>query len=127
MPRKDVRKKLRRATILYWALLIYIVAALVWWFITLAKQNADMQSLRTAQLKSIVDSTAMPRLYDVELQKINREHSKNQAKYIGEGSIFLLLILIGAGFVYQYVRRQFYMQQQQQSFMMAVTHVKQIC
>jgi len=122
MPRKDVRKKLRRATILYWALLIYIVAALVWWFITLAKQNADMQSLRTAQLKSIVDSTAMPRLYDVELQKINREHSKNQAKYIGEGSIFLLLILIGAGFVYQYVRRQFYMQQQQQSFMMAVTH-----
>jgi len=122
MPRKDVRKKLRRATILYWTLLIYIVAALVWWFITLAKQNADMKALKTAQLKGIVDNVATPVLYNSELQKINRDYKKNQAKYIGEGSIFLLLILIGAGFLYQYVRRQFYVQQQQQSFMMAVTH-----
>ena len=122
MPQKDVRKKLRRATILYWTLLIYIVAALVWWFITLARQNADMKSLKTAQLKSMVDSTATPVLFNTELQKIYRDYEKNEAKYIGEGSIFLLLILIGAGFVYQYVRRQFYVQQQQQSFMMAVTH-----
>ena len=34
----------------------------------------------------------------------------------------MLLICIGAVFVYRSVRRQFYMQQQQQNFMMAVTH-----
>ena len=33
-----------------------------------------------------------------------------------------LLILIGAAFVYRSIRRQFNLQQQQQNFMMAVTH-----
>jgi two-component system sensor histidine kinase CiaH len=122
MPKKDVRRKLRRATILYWTLLIYIVAALVWWFITLEKQNDMMKDLRVSQLRTIADSTTVPALYAAELQKIKREHRKNDAKYLGEGSIFLLLICVGAGLVYRYVRRQFYMQQQQQNFMMAVTH-----
>jgi two-component system sensor histidine kinase CiaH len=122
MPKKDVRRKLRRATILYWTLLIYIVAALVWWFITLEKQNDMMKDLRVSQLRTIADSTTVPALYASELQKIKRDHSKNDAKYLGEGSIFLLLICVGAGLVYRYVRRQFYMQQQQQNFMMAVTH-----
>ena len=50
------------------------------------------------------------------------EHKRNKTKYLGEGSIFFLLILVGAAFVYRSVRRQFKMQQQQQNFMMAVTH-----
>jgi signal transduction histidine kinase len=122
MPKKDVRRKLRRATILYWTLLIYIMVALVWWFITLEKQNDEMRDLRINQLNSTVDSIAIPVLYNAELQKITRDYKKNKAKYIGEGSIFLLVICIGAVFVYRSVRRQFYVQQQQQNFMMAVTH-----
>ncbi|HEY4208635.1 MAG TPA: ATP-binding protein, partial [Puia sp.] len=43
-------------------------------------------------------------------------------QYIGEGSTFLLLILVGALFVYREVRRQIRLQLQQQNFMMAVTH-----
>lgn len=122
MPQKDVRRKLRRATILYWTLLTYIVAALVWWFITLEKQNDKMRDLKTQQLSTVIDSVTMPGLYSAELRKIHIDHEKNQGKYVGEGSIFLLLICVGAGMVYRYVRRQFYVQQQQQSFMMAVTH-----
>jgi two-component system sensor histidine kinase CiaH len=116
------RKRLRRATILYWTLLIYIVAALVWWFISLEKQNDEMKELEINQLKTSVDTLAEPALYTAEIYKINTEHQRNSTKYLGEGSIFLLLICIGAAFVYRSVRRQFYMQQQQQNFMMAVTH-----
>lgn len=116
------RKKLRRATILYWTLLIYIVAALVWWFITLEKQNAEMKDFKTSHLKNSIDSLSVPASYNTELQKINNQYKRNSTKYIGEGSIFLLLICIGAVFVYRSVRRQFYVQQQQQNFMMAVTH-----
>jgi signal transduction histidine kinase len=122
MPKKDVRRKLRRATILYWTLLIYIVAALVWWFITLEKQNNKMNDLRISQLNGIADSLSVPGLYNAALQKINKEFNKNKAKYIGEGTIFLLLIGVGAALVFRSVRKQFYVQQQQQNFMMAVTH-----
>ncbi|MGH2553303.1 MAG: sensor histidine kinase, partial [Chitinophagaceae bacterium] len=65
---------------------------------------------------------ATPSLYLSEINKINIQHKRNQSKYIGEGGLFFLVILVGAAFVYRSVRRQFFLQQQQQNFMMAVTH-----
>ena len=123
MPTTDAsKKKLRRATILYWTLLIYIVAALVWWFITLERQNDEMKNFKINQLNGTVDSLSVPALYNAELSKINTDYKRNKTKYIGEGIIFLLVILVGAVFVYGSVRRQFHVHQQQQNFMMAVTH-----
>jgi two-component system sensor histidine kinase CiaH len=116
------RKRLRRTTVIYWTLLVYIMAALVWWFVSLMHQNTVMKKFEISSLQAKVDSTSTPVLYNQAIEKINREHSKDQSKYIGEGIIFLLLILVGAAFVYRSVRRQFRMQQQQQNFMMAVTH-----
>jgi two-component system, OmpR family, sensor histidine kinase CiaH len=116
------RKRLRRTTFIYWMLLMYIVAALVWWFISLNKQSTVMRNFEINNLRSTVDSSATPVLYRQQFQKITDEHRKNKSKYLGEGSIFFLVILVGAAFVYRSVRRQFYLQQQQQNFMMAVTH-----
>jgi len=116
------RKRLKSITIIYWTLLLYIIAALVWWFISLERQNTMMQGYKIQQLGITIDSTETPQLYQEELNKINADHRKNKTKYVGEGSIFFLFIIIGAAFVYRSVRRQFYMQQQQQNFMMAVTH-----
>ena len=36
------RKMITKATIIYWLMLIYIVAALVWWFISLQKQSYEL-------------------------------------------------------------------------------------
>lgn len=56
------------------------------------------------------------------LKEINSIKDRKTAQYVGEGSIFLLLILSGAVFIYRAVRRQFKMGHQQQNFMMAITH-----
>lgn len=116
------RKRLIRVTIIYWALLTYIIAALVWWFISLEKQNSLMRAYKIQQLDLTIDNFATPQLYHTELNKIMAADKKNKIKFISEGSTFLLLILVGAAFLYRAVRRQFYMQQQQENFMMAVTH-----
>lgn len=76
-----------------------------------------MTNFKISQLR-----VASPEVLNNEVAKLEEEHKRNLVKYIGEGSTFLLLILIGAGYVYRSVRRQFQLQQQQQSFMMAVTH-----
>jgi len=60
--------------------------------------------------------------YNNGLQEIKTIKKRKTAQYIGEGAIFLLLILSGAGFIYRAVRRQFKMGRQQQNFMMAITH-----
>lgn len=116
------RRKLKRATIAYWLLLSYIIAAYVWWFISLERQNDQMRDYKLVQLQMSIDSTHSPELFESTRQNIEKEYRGNQTKFAGEGIVFLAIIFVGAAFLYRSVRRQFRMQQQQQNFMMAVTH-----
>ncbi|MES2772648.1 MAG: ATP-binding protein [Bacteroidota bacterium] len=110
------RKKLTVVTIVYWVLLLYIIAALVWWFISLSNQNVAMTNLRMSELKA--DD---PGFYQKVLDILDAKKRKT-AQYIGEGAIFMLLIIVGAIFVFRATRRQLKLAQQQQNFMMAITH-----
>jgi two-component system sensor histidine kinase CiaH len=116
------KKNIRRVSIVYWLLLVYIIAALVWWFISLEKQNAQMKDFHVKQLAATVDSLSNPELYRNEYNKYESEYKRHTIKFVSEGVTFLFLILVGAGFVYRSARRQFKLQLQQQNFMMAVTH-----
>jgi len=115
-------KRIRRITIIYWFLLLYIIAALVWWFVSLQQQNIRMAALRQQQLETKFKAGLAPGDYQEQLKKIETEKKRNLTKYVGEGITFLVLTIIGAAFVYRAIRKQFRLQQQQQNFMMAVTH-----
>jgi two-component system, OmpR family, sensor histidine kinase CiaH len=114
------RKQLQRATLVYWVLLIYILAALVWWFISLENQSRSITDLQYKNLSLQTDMS--PQAKQEAIYKIDSDSKRNTNKYIGEGVTFLILIVIGAFFIYRSVRRQFILQAQQQNFMMAVTH-----
>ncbi len=118
----STKKKLNRAIIVYWILLLYIIAALVWWFISLEKQNRDMANVKVQELffKNSPAQNSSER--NQAIAQIENERKRNSTKFISEGITFLGLILIGALFVYRAVRRQLRTNQQQQNFMMAVTH-----
>ncbi|MBA2745849.1 MAG: two-component sensor histidine kinase, partial [Flavisolibacter sp.] len=111
------RKNLRLATFVYWILLVYIVAALVWWAVLLLTQNQEIYNLQ----KQNITTAASPQ-YQEQLTQIEQQRKRNYAKYLGEGFFFLLLILVGAVYIYRSVRRQIQLQQQQRNFLMAVTH-----
>ena len=114
MPSKS--KKLRSIFILYWFLLAYILAALIWWFIALTRQNQLMTQYEMEQLQPTGKN------YQVELDKIKSLEKRKTAQYLGEGVTFLLLIVAGAVFVFRAVRRELRISQQQQNFMIAITH-----
>jgi two-component system, OmpR family, sensor histidine kinase CiaH len=120
--KKSLDKKIRIAIAIYWLLLIYIIAALVWWFISLLTQNDQLtdQSIKLAGLT--ISKEANPELYAQKIAEISDAKRRNLVKYIGEGLTFLVLILLGAGFVYRSIRKRLLYQQQQQNFMMAITH-----
>ena len=117
----DANKKIRRATILFWVLLLYIIAVLVWWFVLLERQNDEMFELKKTEIINSAFDKRSPQLI-AALNEIENQRKRNTIKYIGEGATFLLLIILGAVFIYRLVRRQFKVQQQQQNFMMAITH-----
>lgn len=110
------KKRLAIANIVYWFLLVYIVALLVYWFIALRQQNRYMVNYKLMELKADDPD------YLKKVETITAEEKRKTTQYIGEGSTFLLVILVGAVFVYRSVRRQIRLSQQQQYFMMAVTH-----
>jgi signal transduction histidine kinase len=111
-----VKKKFLLITIVYWFLLLYMIAALVWWFVALNHQNNDMAAMRLAEINK--DDPQ----YIQKVEIINNLQQRKVAQYIGEGTTFLALILVGAVFVYRAARRQIRLSAQQQNFMMAVTH-----
>lgn len=115
------RKKLFITTIVYWVLLLYVIAALTWWAYELVKQTEAIYHLKkeTLQLMQPGGNSAD---YQRELFKIEDQRRRNIYKYLGEGVTFLLLILFGAVFIYRSVRRQFRLHLQQQNFVMAITH-----
>jgi len=110
------KRRLAFITIVYWFLLLFIMAAWVWWLISLQNQNDQMQMYKLLQLNK--DDIA----YEQNLYLINDEHKRKTGQYISEGITFVLVTLIGAVFVYRSVRKQFLLGKQQQNFMMAVTH-----
>ena len=113
------RKQLRRATIVFWVLLIYIIAALVWWLISLEQQNKTIHRLQKQQV--VLEQEKTPD-YNQKISSIENSEKRNSTKYLAEGATFLFLIFFGAVYIYRLVQRQFQLQLQQQNFVMAVTH-----
>jgi two-component system, OmpR family, sensor histidine kinase CiaH len=97
-------------------LLLYIIAALVWWFIALTKQNEQAADFKIQELQY-----GTPGFHE-KLVKIKTDEYRKKMQYTGEGITFFLVIAAGAGVVFYFVRRQLKQSQQQQNFIMALTH-----
>lgn len=109
-------KPLRVIFIFYWFLLAYILAALVFWFIALYRQNKQLTDFKLQTVETSTSDT-----WQKEMQ-IRQESLRKTEQYGGEGFTFLLLILAGAVLVFRFIKRQLVMSQQQRNFMMAITH-----
>lgn len=110
------KNRLAIITALYWFLLLYIIAAMVFWYTELEKQNRQMINHRLSELK--LDDPAFNDQYDALLS----EQKRKSAQYMYEGVTFLALILSVSAYVYRAVRRQITLSEQQKNFMMAITH-----
>lgn len=109
-------KSVRIVFILYWILLAYIVAALIFWFLSLAKQNYQLTQFKL-QTVNVQDPN-----YQQKIKKINSENERKKTQYLSEGITFLFFIVAGAVFVFRITRNQLRQSQQQHNFIMAITH-----
>lgn len=111
------KQRLAVVTTAYWLLLLYMVAALLWWYIALNNQNNNIATIRLNELQYKDDPDYYTRAAEIEDFR-----KRKTAQYIGEGLTFLALIAVGAVYIFGATRRQFRLSQQQQNFLMAVTH-----
>lgn len=109
-------KSLRVIYIFYWFLLTYILAALTFWFIALNKQNTQLYHYRLQMLE--VNGVQNAQFE----KKIEKQKDRKVTQYLSEGATFLLLIFAGAILIFRLIRKQLVQSQQQQNFMMSITH-----
>lgn len=109
-------KPLGRIFFLYWFLLAYIIAALLFWYIALTNQNRELFVFKENNI-SATDAQRQEKL-----RLIQSEKKLKTAQYAGEGITFFLFIVAGAVLVFRLVKKQLLLSQQQQNFMMAITH-----
>ncbi|WP_291908588.1 ATP-binding protein [Chitinophaga sp. CB10] len=122
---KKIYNKLQEGksvSFLYFLVLFYTVAALVWWGILLLRQSHQITGFEVQNLALRIDSLQKPVEYQLEFQRIERDEKMRFIKYLGEGLTFLGILLVGAGFVYRAIWKYMKLSRQQQNFMMAVTH-----
>lgn len=110
------RNKINTIQLIYWILLTYVLAALVWWYIALSNQNSQITEFKKEILQHRNESGQHL------LTTIEQESARKKAQYAGEGAIFFLLIVAGAVFLFRAVKKQLKLSQEQQNFMVAVTH-----
>jgi signal transduction histidine kinase len=111
------RVPLKLINYIYWFLLLYLLAALAWWYIELMQQNEILYNYQQSQIALTSNKQT-----NSQLSIIQDARDRNAKQYLGEGLTFMIITLIGAMFIYGVVRRQISLQLQQQNFMMAVTH-----
>ena len=108
--------KRKALSVLYWTLLLYMVLALAYWWFALEKQNRQIESIRLQEL------TLQPASSAATQKNISGYADRKSIQYTAEGLTFLAFILLGAVVVYRATRRQFRLSEQQQNWMMAITH-----
>lgn len=113
---------MRVISFLYFLLLVYIIAAILFWGVSLNKQSGLIVSNEIDALHTHIDSVARPAAYQKAYLAIKERENTRKRQYLGEGATFLAIILIGAGVVYSSIRSNHLLARQQTNFILSVTH-----
>ncbi|MFT4202699.1 MAG: ATP-binding protein [Chitinophagaceae bacterium] len=116
MRKRYKKHQFKLLTVSFAFLLLYIIAGFTTWFFTLESQNRQMYHFRLVELKQDDPD------YIDKIEALKDAKKRKTFQYVGEGTTYLLVILIGAAYVYWNTRQQLLLSRKQQNFMMAVTH-----
>ena len=109
----------KRTTVIFSVLVSYIVLQFLWWEVLLVRQSNEIISEKQhlAALSSTDDALIMR---DIEAL----EHKKTLRLYmtVGEGTVFLLILLFGINQVRKSIRKENELATQQNNFILSVSH-----
>lgn len=114
--------KMKIISLVHVLLLVYIIAALSFWWLSLEKQSAAIYDRDMDALNSKVNRAEQPVLYQKSSAAIALKKATRSKQYIGEGLTFLVVILVGSSIVYTTYRLNNKLARQQNNFMLSVTH-----
>ncbi len=111
--------KKSRSVLLLTILFGYIIAQFLWWEVLLVKQSSQI----IAEKQKLTElSSTNSEIIKQEVQKLHDKKTMQVAMIVGEGTVFLLLLLFGIYKIKQAHDKEVKLNQQQQNFLMSITH-----
>lgn len=108
--------------LIYIFLLIYIIAALFVWGLSLHQQNNRLYHYENVSLIEHRDTFRSEEVFKKEQDKVYDRFISRNTQYLGEGLFFCLVILIAAVMVYRSMQNNFRLSDRQNNFMLSITH-----
>lgn len=113
----------KSGNILFYLIIIYILAAGSWWSYLLHSKN---QEVKNAQLEKIRYKLKLERVADIEdsseMKTVLNRYKRQRWMIIGEGSVFMLILLFGLWRIYRIRQKELALALQQQNFLLSITH-----
>lgn len=109
----------KRTTLIFSVLVGYIVLQFLWWEILLVRQSDNIISLKQniAALSSSDDKIIFRDIADLQKKKNARVYM-----IVGEGTVFLLILLFGVYQVRKSIKRETELANQKSNFILSVSH-----
>lgn len=109
----------KRTTLIFTILLGYIVLQFLWWEVLLVRQSNEniYKEQKIAALSSPDEDIIIRDIAILEQKKMKRVYM-----IVGEGSVFLLILLFGASLVRRSIRRETELANQQKNFILSISH-----
>ena len=108
-----------RPLIIFYLLVTYIILQFAWWSYLLIDLNRDIleQKIEIAKLAEPDPDDNTPKI-----ARFEREFDKKKMMVLGEGFVFLCLLILGIIKTHQSFSKEFALARQQQNFLLSVTH-----
>ena len=113
----------KSGNILFVLIVVYILAAGFWWSYLLHTKNkevldAQLKRLELIQSSVFEDQDSVIKEKVAVLQRFNRQ----RWMIIGEGAVFMILLLVGLWRIYRIRQKELALALQQQNFLLSITH-----
>lgn len=112
-------KRKLQPKILFFILLGYILLQFLWWQWILVKQSNTINNERE---KIAALNIADPIRLQQELATLHQLRVRQILMFTGEGTVFLLLLILGANYIRKVQERETAFNRQQENFFLSITH-----
>lgn len=106
-----------RVKLIFVLLVVYVLFQFLWWTYLIFDLNAEIARLK---IEILNQSNYHKSALASDLIKENLKAKR--LMIMGEGSVFLLLLLFGVFQIYKSIKKQTYLNHQQNNFMLSITH-----
>lgn len=107
---------------IYIFLLLYMIASLTFWGLSLQKQNKIIYEYELISLEEHKGNLINENAYNKKKQAIDSKFTSRNMQFLGEGIFFIIVILIAAITVYTALKNNIQLSNRQSNFMLSITH-----